>query len=194
MSNIIRTFIAIELDRLTRDNLDRSIKVLNMLGIRGLRTLNNKDIHITLKFLGDVCPSQITQIQQLVSEGVEGQKRFSLRLSGWGAYPNISNARTLWLGLGGDLGKVMKLQQRISTSLQTIGFKQEKRKFSPHLTLARLGVSVSKQNRIKIFNALDVIHLDTTYELEVASISLMKSQLHSNGATYERIACVTLGD
>ena len=92
----------------------------------------------------------------------------------------------------GDVEPLRALQGRIEDTLEPLGFAKERRDFSPHLTVARLKDTASRTERSRAVEALMSATLDTPEAIGVTTASLMRSRLHPDGATYERIASIPL--
>ena len=99
------------------------------------------NIHLTLAFLGDVpVPAVETvpgEIHGALSLAVEGFFPVTLRAAGLSVFPGVKRARVLWTGVGGETDRLAQLQTRVANHLEAVGFPREKRRFTPHLTLAR---------------------------------------------------------
>ncbi|MFR5880665.1 MAG: RNA 2',3'-cyclic phosphodiesterase [Cloacibacillus evryensis] len=91
-------------------------------------------MHITLKFCGEIHPDMTEAIAKLLNkEDIGGPVELSV--SGVGGFPSLSAPRVVWTGIGGEIGKLKKLQQKAETCAFRCGVAKEWRKFSPHITL-----------------------------------------------------------
>ena len=192
MGETIRAFVAIELTDAVRHALAAVGEELRRARIDGLRLVRPEGIHLTLKFLGDVEHDQISAIESGIALAARGHPRFSLVLGQPGAFPNTPRARVLWVDMRGDVEPLRALQGRIEDTLEPLGFAKERRDFSPHLTVARLKDTASRTERSRAVEALMSATLDTPEAIGVTTVSLMRSRLHPDGATYERIASIPL--
>jgi len=95
------------------------------------------NFHLTLKFLGEIDLSQLSAIDRELREICSHAQRFRLKISGAGFFPGKDCLRVLWLGLGGDVDMLNWLQRAIDTKLESIGFKKEKRGYTPHITVGQ---------------------------------------------------------
>lgn len=95
------------------------------------------DYHITLQFLGDTPAAQIPALLAALKVISAGQEPFRLRLGEWGTFGAPESPRVLWAGISGELEKLQELQRKVVSATSGLGFKTEKRSYSPHLTLAR---------------------------------------------------------
>ncbi len=125
-----RLFVAIDLP----EEIKASLSQLSC-AVPGARWVSPSEIHLTLRFIGDVEPQTVAKIKKALS-GIQFTS-FPLRVAGVGHFPPRGLPRVLWLGLE-PRPELMELQQRIESALQQAGVPPEERPFSPHITLARL--------------------------------------------------------
>ncbi|MFN8498494.1 MAG: RNA 2',3'-cyclic phosphodiesterase [Anaerolineae bacterium] len=188
----IRTFIAVELPVDVREALARTQASLKRdLTMRSLRWVNPDSIHITLKFLGDVMPSQIAAITDALADVVPRHVAFSVAVAGLGAFPNLSRPNVLWVGLAGHLVPLQKLRDDIEAVIAPLGFPTERRPFQPHLTLARIKDADAADLRLI---GDTVRHAEARYlgQIAVQEVALMRSELRREGAVYTQLAAFPL--
>jgi len=102
--------------------------------VAGARCVGAAEIHLTLRFIGEIDPHTFAAIKNALSE--IGFPQFPLSLRGVGHFPPHGHPRVLWVGL--DAGRELTLlQQEIESALKRSGIPGEERRFSPHITLAR---------------------------------------------------------
>lgn len=187
----IRSFIAIELPdeiKLQIDQLEARLKSGKQSWVKWV---NPDSIHLTLKFLGNISTNKTAEITRAMEEAAEGISPFQLEVKGLGVFPSLKRVQVAWVGISGDIDKLGQLQQHIESNLANLGFTPESRRFTPHLTIARLRNQASLDER-QSFGQLIV---DTRFEagtINVDTISLMKSQLTREGAIYSRISLVNV--
>jgi len=99
--------------------------------------VNPANMHLTLKFLGDVEPERIAAISAAAGEAIGRFAPFSVRLSGAGAFPSVSRPRVVWVGVGDGAAELGRLAAAVDEALGGIGCERERRRFSAHLTLGR---------------------------------------------------------
>ena len=97
------------------------------------------NLHWTLQFLGDITDQEISEVCRRVGRVAESHTPFSLTAEGVGAFPSVDKPKTLWLGAGEGSGALCQLQLAIEESLADLGFRRERRRFVPHITLGRSG-------------------------------------------------------
>ena len=113
-----------------------------------VKLVESQNIHITLKFLGDVQKDKINKIEEIIKKSTEGIKPFKIKLNGTGVYPNKNYIRVIWIGIK-DTEKLAIIAKNIDQGTSHLGFKKEKRDFSAHLTLGRVKTSKNKEILLK---------------------------------------------
>ena len=188
----IRSFIAIELPREIKYELAQLGS--NLMDARHpfVKWVDFENVHLTLKFLGNVPGNQITEITEAMKEAVYGISPFRLEVSGLGAFPEMAQPRVIWVGISGETGKLLDLQQRVDSKLVPLGFARENQSFVPHLTLARVRDNASLGDRKDLGQLLTSTKFESRCHITVNSINLMKSQLRPEGPVYSRLFTVSL--
>jgi 2'-5' RNA ligase len=188
----IRSFIAIELPEEVKTGLNRLQTELKLPRHNFVKWVATEGIHVTLKFLGNIYPEKVAEITKVMEQASQGSVPFQLEISEVGAFPNLRQPRVLWLGIRGDIDKLVAWQQRIDSGLVPLGFAKETRPFTPHLTLARLREGVSPGDRRDFGELVIKTPVEVNFKVNVNSLSLIKSQLLPGGAVYSRLAEVKL--
>jgi 2'-5' RNA ligase len=183
--DFIRAFIAINLPGEVRAKLVRQHRSLKVaLPGDGIRWTPPGQIHLTLKFLGDVPSSSVDDLRAAVESGCRGTAPFSLRARGLGVFPGAQRPRVLWAGVEGELDALRQLQERIE--IETGRWRErEARAFQPHLTLARIKILPPGRAlalRKKLAAAADF------GAWRVERVDLMRSHLSASGVTHEALA------
>jgi len=189
----IRSFIAIELSEEAKEGLARLRKKLEKDEHKFVKWVDPGGIHLTLKFLGNIPSKQVTDITKAIEEAAQGISPFHLEISGIGAFPNLKQARVFWVGIGGELDKLSRLQQNIDSALAALRFAKEERPFVPHLTLARIREGASPLERRSFGELVGSTAFEDKYPVEVETVRLMRSQLTPAGAIYTCLSVVGLG-
>ena len=188
----IRSFIAIKLpDELKRGltQLQAQLKLGNQPSVKWV---DPNSIHLTLKFLGNVPVDRIDNITGAMEKAAQGISPFHLEVKDLGVFPNLRRVQVVWVGISGQVERLSQLQQRIESNLAPLGFAPESRPFTPHLTLARVRDQASPDERQRFGQLIANARFEAAFTLEVASISLMRSQLTREGAIYSRISSAGL--
>ena len=174
----LRCFVAVELPESMRGEIRRIEEGLRM---PGLRLVKPDLCHITLKFLGDVPTQKIEKICETLR--LVRFAPFDVLVRGMGAFPGRS-IRVVWLGLEGDFSDLFL---QVEKSLSLLGFERERRTFSPHVTLGRVGrpsqeLSGQIATRLEKFSKVDL------GSFSVDRFFLKKSTLTREGPIYEDLA------
>jgi 2'-5' RNA ligase len=188
----IRSFIAVELPEEVKKELRRVQDELSLAKYGFVKCVSPEGIHLTLKFLGNVAESKMAGIVRVMEESSLGVSPFQLQITEVGAFPNMRRPRVIWVGIKGELDKLIGWQQRLDKGLVPLGFAKENRPFTPHLTLARLRETCSPQDRLRFGEAVAAAHVEIDNKFKVTCLNLMKSQLLPTGAVYSCLAEVKL--
>jgi len=184
----IRAFIAIELPASFRQELRDLQARLQAGNPPPAKWVDPEGTHLTLAFLGNVGAGQISVITQAMSAAAGTVPPFILKMGHLGAFPNANRARVLWVGLEGDLVRLLELKTNLNAALEPLGFIPEERDFTPHLTLARLRDRVSPVEGERLAKLISETSPKTSVEMNVTHLNLMRSFLSREGATYKCLA------
>lgn len=179
----MRLFIAIELPDEITQGISRVQEQLRKAGASAGWT-RPEGIHLTLKFLGEVPDAKVQEIMQALDGAVKGSGKLTLKVEGAGMFPNVKNPRVLWIGVTGDIEKLAALQAAVEDAMARLDFEHETRKFSPHLTLARIKFLKPRDNWQQVIEGIKDVKLGG---FETGQVSLMKSELKREGAVYTEI-------
>jgi len=176
----IRAFIAIDIPCDIEKALKEAIRILgNQLDKRDVRWVKTANIHLTLRFLGNVKEDRLADLYQGLDAAAEGQSSYSLDLDVIGCFPNPRRPRVIWIGLAGHTDRLRSLHKAIESMLAPFGWETEGRRYNPHLTLGRVKrPSNVVEARLPWGSRLSVGRID------VKSIHLIESQLLPAGAVY----------
>jgi 2'-5' RNA ligase len=86
-------------------------------------------MHLTLKFFGDIAADDINTISEVVAGHTAGVRTFQLEAKGLGVFPGLRRPRVLWLGIGGEVERLITMQKAIDQGLEACGFLREERPF-----------------------------------------------------------------
>lgn len=189
----IRSFIAIELPAGVRSELGRLRDTLKRAVTCPARWVAPDSIHLTLVFLGDVGSSRIEGVKLVMAEASAESRPFELGLGGLGAFPNTLRPQVVWVGIEGDVDRLAHLQKSLEGRLDRLGFRPDARRFSPHLTLARLRDEAAPAERQRLGEVIAGTVCQADCRIPVNEIVLMKSQLTPSGPIYTRLASAKLG-
>ncbi len=185
----IRTFIAVKLP----DHVIRKLAELQLdLKKHGLRIKwsQPENIHLTLKFLGDILPDDVDPVCRVVNDAVKDFTPISLCTAGVGFFPGIRRARVLWTGIAGQTDKLEKLHHAIDDGLGSLGFVKDDRRFTGHLTLGRFKGQSEPEILIDMMKMYKDMASD---EFIVDAVSVYKSDLKPSGPIYTNLSSIRLG-
>jgi 2'-5' RNA ligase len=181
---MIRAFLAIDPPEEILDAIGRIQGRLQRV-IRGeLRWVRPEAIHLTLKFFGDISEEAVADIAAVVEKAAARAAPFLLAIGGVGVFPDQRRPRVLWLGMDGDVPRLLRLQQELEAGLGMVGFPAEERPFRPHLTLARIKSSKGLNG---LAQALEKGEEQKAGEFRASGIGLIRSELTPRGAVYTRL-------
>jgi len=180
----LRTFIAIDL---TDGILQKIVSITSYLKTQvpsnAIKWVSEGNLHLTLKFLGEIPESKLEQIKTLSRKAVHEIHSLIFSVEGLGMYPNHKNPRVIWLGIFNEK-PLVKLAAQIDQALYEAGIPREKRPFSPHLTIGRVRRSASHDEIIKIGAVLSQFKVDCLGEMPVEKVRLYQSELKPRGPIY----------
>lgn len=148
-----------------------------------MKFVEPENVHLTLKFLGEIEPSLVEQASQVVKE--TGFQPFSARLEGVGVFPNRRRPRVVWAGITDGVSQLAEVWKDVDTKLSGLGFERERRRFSPHITIGRIR---SGRNRDRLVEELSTLSDYVFGGLHVDRIVLKKSVLTPRGPIYTTLA------
>jgi len=182
LSEPIRCFIAFELD--SESVLKRLTEVQTLLARTGadLKVVEPKNIHITVRFLGNVTARTVEEI-------FEGMKRvlfvpFDVKIYGVGAFPDIRYPRVVWAGITEGADKLRGIFGHLEPHLRGLGFAPDPKGFSPHLTIARVRSGRNKAELAKFISENVAYEFGT---VRAASLRLKRSELTPKGPIYSTL-------
>ncbi|MCF8095749.1 MAG: RNA 2',3'-cyclic phosphodiesterase [Desulfobacteraceae bacterium] len=131
-----RAFIAVALPENVTAALGRLQGQLKEFGIK-MKYTDPQNIHLTLKFLGDIRAEDVETVSEQLDRVAAGFSPLGLFAKGMGVFPGIRRARVMWTGVAGQTEILGRLNQEVEEAMADLGFEQEKKRFSGHLTLGR---------------------------------------------------------
>ncbi|GBD11989.1 RNA 2',3'-cyclic phosphodiesterase [bacterium HR23] len=192
MAEALRLFVALELPEAVQQALASTWAPLRQ-AERGVKWVPPQGIHLTLKFLGEVAEARLPLLEGPLARVAQGSAPLRLRVGQAGAFPSLSAPRVLWAGLEGDLEPLARLQQAVEEALVPLGFPQEERPFTPHLTLGRVRDGLSPLERRRLGRAVAQVLPPPDLSFGVGHLSLMQSTLTPQGAVYRCLKVWPLG-
>lgn len=184
-----RAFVAIDIEDLLRRRL---VEVQGELARTGahLKLVEPQNIHITMKFLGEVRAEILEALAGALQRALKGKRAFEIQVRGVGVFPNLNYMRVVWAGVSRGREELVAIQQSIDRELEGLGFKPE-RDFIPHLTLARVKSPVRKERLVAMVKRMSGMEFGTT---KAKSVELKQSTLTPRGPIYSTLAEVKLAE
>jgi 2'-5' RNA ligase len=133
----MRLFVALEMPPSVTAAAQEVQRQLKRAGAE-VRWVRPENLHLTLKFLGEVEPAQAGEVGAAVAGACAGCPPLALTAQGCGAFPSPQRPQVIWLGLVGEVERLARLAADLEAACQPLGFAPEERAFRPHLTLGRL--------------------------------------------------------
>jgi 2'-5' RNA ligase len=190
MKATLRTFVAVEIDLPVRDRAESLIGQFR--GVPAdVKWVDRQNLHLTLKFLGDVPTTDTPQIIQAVTQAVAEIEPFRLEIRGAGAFPDLRRMRTIWLGVRAGAEPMIALERQVESALKKLRYPPEGRRFTPHLTIGRVrggGPALVDLGRLLQEHAEDEVGPTSVEEVVVFA-----SHLDRLGPTYEALGRAPLG-
>jgi len=156
-----------------------------------VKWVDDANLHLTVQFLGNVPEDHVPTIVNALNHSVAGINNFRLELGGIGVFQSVERPRVLWMGISGDTVILSRLQRQVQEGLRQLGFKPEKRRFSPHLTLARVRSVYGFPDVLKKAEMLAEKNKIICSE-KIGSIELMLSELSPKGPNYYVLSRIQL--
>jgi len=148
-----------------------------------IKCVEPENLHITLKFLGEVGDAQLEQIIKSIEE--VSVEPFHMLLAGLGVFPKLNRPRTVWVGVENGVTEITNVFSDVEKKLVKMGFEAERRSFHPHLTVCRIRSGRNRAPLVEEITRQAVYELGTVY---VDKIVLKKSILTQRGPIYTNLA------
>jgi RNA 2',3'-cyclic 3'-phosphodiesterase len=193
MRDLIRAFIAMTLPEPLAGLVSEVQQTLKSQGLR-IAWVPPGNVHLTLRFLGDIEPADIDPIAAVMSECAQRMFPLALSVNGLGVFPDLRRPRVVWLGITGDMPRLIAFQQYLDARLVALGkgrFKPEDRPFKGHLTLGRIKARLDSGILVKALRETGRVGSPA---FTVDAILLIQSRLTSSGSIYTPLRRVELGN
>lgn len=191
MKKTLRTFAAVEISGPVRTKVSQLIAALGATAA-DVKWVESHNLHLTLKFLGDVHQNEIAEVCRAVARGAAEVEPFDLEVCGAGAFPHVARPRTIWLGAAAGAEQMVVLHDRVEAALAELGFREEHRRFQTHLTIGRVrgaGPGIAELGQLL------QQHADFRAGcVNVQEVTVFASTLTPNGPIYEALGTAPLGD
>ncbi len=178
-----RCFVAVDIDdHQVRSALLRTQKALVASGA-DVKVVEEENIHITLKFLGEISEERTSRVAELVKK--IAFKPFTLDFNGVGVFPSPNRPSVVWAGVSGEASEMLAVFTELERGLTALGFEPERRSFQPHVTLCRVR---SGRNRAELAEVVKRMENEEFGIQRVEHIRLKKSVLTRSGPIYSDVA------
>jgi 2'-5' RNA ligase len=187
-----RLFIAIHIpEQIQRELVTIQENVRAKLPTGSVNWTKPEQLHVTLKFLGNVPNEQVEALKEQLGKVLKCTFSFDLRAEEVGAFPDTRFPRVIWAGLTDTHGTLAQIHQHIEVAVSRFTTKDAREKFHAHVTLGRVK-HLKAPDRKLLFEVLSKMNRQFFGEWQVKEIELMRSQLSSQGAVHGRIASFPL--
>ena len=181
----MRAFFCIELEDEIKEELDGITRPLKRGSEARVSWVRQENLHITLKFLGEVAPELVEELQLAAEVACEEPGPFALELDRWGVFPNPERPRVIWVGSSSPPPEILRLYRRLEQELEPLGFPPEGKPYTPHVTLGR----VKERNSAKLGRLKERLEKIEPFRFvaQARGLTLMESRLGPSGAIYTPI-------
>lgn len=186
MSDTVRAFLAVELPDDVRSAVVRVADALRSVVAGRARWVPPENVHLTLKFLGNVPEEGLARLLRALVPRVARTQPFEVGLGGVGAFPNARAARVLWVGIADGAPELARLARQLDAASARAGVPRERRPYHGHLTLARL----REPARV----ALERVDPPDPLRFAVDEVVLYRSDNDGDGPRYTPLARLPLGE
>lgn len=181
--SFIRAFIAVEINPQAKQKISELISCLKK-SSADVKWITEDQMHLTLKFLGNIAADDIKKISDTLSVISNTLKPFTIGFSGIGAFPSIDHPRVIWIGINKEASSLKILAEKIETAMEKLGFAKESRGFTAHLTLGRIRAPRNIHNLVKLLKEI-------SFSIETGAVvnkpALFQSTLTPKGAIYSKL-------
>jgi 2'-5' RNA ligase len=182
MSEQIRSFIAFDMENdQVLASLAATQKLLAETGA-DLKAGEPKNIHVTIRFLGDINPAMVDKVYGAM-KNVKFTP-FTIQLCGLGVFPSLNYPRVVWAGITDGVEQLKSIFSQLEPQIRALGFAADPYGFSPHLTIARVRSGVNKQRLAELVTKKADYEFGT---IKADCLRLKRSQLSPKGPTYSTL-------
>jgi 2'-5' RNA ligase len=186
---VLRAFVAIKLAPQIIEQIDAAIAKLRT-SMAGVHWIDTDNVHLTLKFLGNIEASQVEPIERALAARLKVFSRFTINAKGLGVFPGVRRPRVLWVGI--DQPRLAELALSVEAALVPLGFAPEQRGFQPHLTIGRFRQFESSAKQLS--GQLERWKNQPFGSCDVREVTLFQSLLKPDGALHNPLRTIALAD
>jgi 2'-5' RNA ligase len=190
--SVYRCSLAIEVPMPLQDAVEEAlIDVRDRIRSDLVRWIPGRNIHLTLKFLGDTTTSNLEMVRASMEVVAAQFRPLEVAIGGFGAFPNRRNPRVLWVGLAVP-DELSTLHRELDLATGRLGYTSEEREFSPHLTVGRVRQNIAATDVKGIRDELERTTLGEIGVWRADAIHLFRSELMPSGSRYSRLFSTAL--
>ena len=184
---VLRAFIAADLTPAVREAVaEASARLRAKLADLPLRWVAPQNMHLTLKFLGDVSARNLRLLENMLASEAAKHCAFEFGVGTLGAFPSERHPRVLWVGVSGP-EILFHLHEGIENAMARLGYPRERRPYQPHLTLARVARNAPAGVIRQVSQVLREETLGYLGSVRVEAVHLYRSDLSPRGPRYTRL-------
>lgn len=190
--SVFRCFLAVELPMSLQDTVEAAMMELrDRIGADLVRWVPGRNIHLTLKFLGDTAASSLELIQASIEMAATQFEPFEVAVGGFGTFPSNRKPRVLWVGLAAPQ-VLASLHREVDLATRRLGYTSEERPFAPHLTVGRIRQNIPGSDVARLRGELERTKLGEIGRWRVDAIHLFRSELLPTGSQYTKLFSAAL--
>jgi len=188
MKDRLRTFIAVSLSPSVLSSIEKWMRTLQS-NVEGVHWVESQNLHVTLKFLGDVPLNDLPPLIRAVTQTVGQADSFDVTFQGFGVFPHRESPKTIWVGCKEGAEELGQLAAKIDACLLPLGYPKETRRFSPHLTLGRVKKPTQHS---PLMPMLDEQQNRLFGSCSISEVQIFSSELTKRGPLYDELAVIAL--
>jgi len=182
LGELVRAFLSLDIE--DQEVLSQISEIQNKLDTNSakMKLVEIENVHFTLRFLGDTIVSTIDEIESSLNQ--INFEPFNIEVFGVGAFPNNRRPRVIWIGVTQNADSVVSLKREIDSRLKKFGYQPERKKFTPHATIARVRFIKDAERLARNLEELNDARIGT---MTVSKFNMKKSTLTPSGPIYETL-------
>lgn len=189
--SLLRAFIAIDIPPEIRQAISSQTASLRKESGRAMRWVSMENIHLTLKFLGEVSAPNLELLAQALRAECAQTAPFTISVENLGCFPNPRRPRVLWIGLSVP-PELTRLQRLVESTAARLGYTPDEKPFSPHLTIGRVREQAAPEEIQTLRSLLERTTVARLGTFTVNEVHLYKSDLKPEGPVYTRLVTAPL--
>lgn len=191
-ARVIRAFIAIDLSPEIAQSLDQVLSDLKRrLPRMPIRWVPVQNIHLTIKFLGDVSVSNQELLTTMLKAEANRHPPFEIQVGDLGVFPSVRRPRVIWVGVESS-PELLTLHRGVDAEMARLGYLPEEKSFTPHLTLGRVSRTANSDEIRRIGDVLSGYKVDVLGRQRVQAVHFYRSDLQPSGSVYTRLFTASL--